>query len=140
MPAHVGGSLEDRNARQAIVGEHDDRHGRRFLTQLRAHPLERAQVRLEIAAQVYGAWTPVIESDIARGSRRRHPPLSTAVRKAPTARLKASGSSRFAVWPVRGRITRPDMGMVRLSMSEGSRLPSSSSPASTSTGVTTARS
>ena len=81
---------------------------------------------------------PLVEADRDRGSRGRQAPRSTAARNRSTAASKASGSSRLAVWPVRGRMASPAEGMVRLSISAGSRHPSSSSPTISSTGVGTA--
>src|SRR5581483_1613516 len=82
-----------------------------------------------------GQDIPVVEADRDRGSRGCQEPRATLARKVSTARLKTSGSSRLAVWPVRGRTARPAVGMVRLSISAGSRQPSSSSPTRISTGT-----
>src|SRR5580693_9174736 len=89
----------------------------------------------EISADYGGQLMPVVEAEQDRGSRGRHEPRATLDRKLSTARLKTSGSSRLAVWPVRGRTVRPAAGMVRLSISAGSRQPSSSSPTRTRTGA-----
>ena len=74
-------------------------------------------------------------SPVARGSRAVQRPASTAAMKSSTARLNASGSSRFSVWPVLGSISRPLAGRVRLRKRAGSRAWSSSSPAMMSVGA-----
>jgi hypothetical protein len=45
----------------------------------------------------------MVESETERGSREGQMPRATAARKRSTAWLNTSGSSRLAVWPVRGR-------------------------------------
>src|SRR5690606_7069148 len=60
-------------------------------------------------------------SFVARGSRRPQRPASTMMRKSQTERLNKSGSSRLRVWPVLGRISRPQAGSVFLRKSEGCR-------------------
>ena len=84
-----------------------------------------------------GTAAPVVDADTERGSRGRQAPRCTAARNRSTAALNTPGSSRLAVWPVRGRMARPADGMVRLSISAVSRQPSSSSPARISTGTAT---
>ena len=83
------------------------------------------------------SFMPMVEAERDLGSRARQEPRATLPRNVSTARLNTSGSSRLAVWPVRGRTARPAVGMVRLSISAGSRQPSSSSPTSTRTGMAT---
>src|SRR5262249_27214670 len=50
-----------------------------------------------------GQLMPVVEAERDRGSRECQAPRATLARKVSTTRLKTSGSSRLAVWPVRGR-------------------------------------
>src|SRR6266487_3103065 len=84
-----------------------------------------------------GQVMPVVEAERDLGSLACQEPRAALARNVSTASLKTSGSSRLAVWPVRGSTPRPAVGMVRLSMSAGSRQPSSSSPTRIRTGTLT---
>ncbi len=67
--------------------------------------------RVEAAGRLaYGQLMPVVEAERDRESRGCHAPQTTLARKLSGARLKTSGSSRLAVWPVRGKTTRPAAG------------------------------